>query len=51
MNHEKITLPNGVRVLTKRVPGVRSAALGIWVGPGSRHEGAGERGAAPRVTE
>ncbi len=46
MNHEKITLPNGVRVLTKRVPGVRSAALGIWVGTGSRHEGAGESGAA-----
>ena len=33
-------------MLTKRVPGVRSAALGIWVGTGSRHEGAGESGAA-----
>lgn len=46
MNYEKITLPNGVRILTKRVPGVRSAALGIWVGTGSRHERAGESGAA-----
>lgn len=44
--YEKITLPNGVRILTKQVPGVRSAALGIWVGSGSRHEKAGEGGAA-----
>ena len=46
MSYEKIVLPNGARILTKRVPGVRSAALGIWVGTGSRHEGAGESGAA-----
>ena len=43
---EKITLPNGVRILTEPVPYVRSAALGIWVGTGSRHETAGENGAA-----
>lgn len=43
---EKITLPNGVRILTEPVPYVRSAALGIWVGTGSRHEKAGESGAA-----
>ena len=46
MKVEKRTLPNGVRILTERVPGVRSACLGIWVGTGSRHEAAGESGAA-----
>ena len=44
--YEKKTLPNGVRILTEHVPGVRSVSLGIWVGTGSRHESAGENGAA-----
>ena len=44
--YEKITLPNGVRILTERIPYVRSAALGVWVGSGSRHERPGENGAA-----
>lgn len=44
--YEKNTLPNGVRILTEHVPGIRSAALGIWVATGSRHESAGENGAA-----
>ncbi len=43
---EHQTLPNGVRIVTERIPGMRSAALGIWVGTGSRHEGAEENGAA-----
>jgi predicted Zn-dependent peptidase len=30
--------PNGLRVLTEALPGVRSAALGIWVRAGSAHE-------------
>lgn len=34
----KVQLKNGVRVVTEKVPGVRSVALGIWVGAGSRHE-------------
>ena len=46
MIYERQTLPNGVRILTEHVPGVRSASLGIWVGTGSRHEKAGENGAA-----
>ena len=46
MDYERLTLPNGVRILTEHVPGVRSASLGIWVGTGSRHEKAGENGAA-----
>ena len=40
------TLPNGVRIVTEHVPAVRSACLGLWVGTGSRHEKAGEGGAA-----
>lgn len=35
---EKITLPNGVRILYEQVPSVRSCALGVWVESGSRHE-------------
>jgi len=31
-------LPGGLRVVTERVPGVRSAAIGVWVGVGSRDE-------------
>ncbi|HHU05550.1 MAG TPA: insulinase family protein [Clostridiales bacterium] len=42
----KTVLPNGVRVLTDRIPHVRSAAVGIWVGIGSRFEAARENGAA-----
>ncbi|MDR3207098.1 MAG: insulinase family protein [Oscillospiraceae bacterium] len=36
--HEKVTLPNGVRLLFEEIPYVSSAAAGIWVGSGSRHE-------------
>ncbi|MBT8336714.1 MAG: insulinase family protein [Gemmatimonadetes bacterium] len=32
------TLPNGVRVLSERIPGVRSAAVGVWIRHGSAHE-------------
>src|SRR5690625_3422712 len=32
-------LPGGVRVLTERIPGMRSATFGAWVGIGSRDEG------------
>ena len=39
-------LPNGARIVTEEVPGARSAALGIWVGTGSRHEKENENGAA-----
>lgn len=34
----KLKLDNGIRIVTEKVPGVRSCALGIWVGAGSRHE-------------
>ena len=35
---QKITLPNGVRVVHEYIDTVRSAAIGIWVGNGSRYE-------------
>ena len=38
--------PSGLRVLTERMPGSRSATVGFWVGIGSRDEQA-ERGDAP----
>jgi predicted Zn-dependent peptidase len=44
--HQTITLPNGARLLTEAIPGVRTAALGFFVGVGSRHEKAAENGAA-----
>ena len=40
------TLPNGVRLVTEPIHTVRSAALGIWIGGGSREETAAESGAA-----
>lgn len=32
------TLDNGVRVLTERIPGVRSVSVGVWVLQGGAHE-------------
>lgn len=40
----KSTLPNGIRVLTERIPHVRTVAVGIWVGTGSRYEAADQHG-------
>ncbi|MCM3884847.1 pitrilysin family protein [Frankia sp. R82] len=34
----RTVLPGGLRVITEQVPGVRSAAIGVWVGVGSRDE-------------
>jgi len=36
--HELSELSTGERVISERVPGVRSVALGFWVGAGSRDE-------------
>ena len=44
--YEKITLPNGVRVVFEKMPYVRSAAVGIWIDVGSRYETASENGSA-----
>ena len=36
--HRKSVLGNGIRVLTERMPHVRSVAVGVWDETGSRHE-------------
>lgn len=43
-SYEKLTLPNGVRILYEKIPYVRSVSAGIWVGTGSRFEKAAENG-------
>ena len=42
--YQKRILPGGVRLIYERMPHTRSAALGIWVGSGSRFEPAGQAG-------
>jgi predicted Zn-dependent peptidase len=36
--HELTELPGGERVISERLPGVRSISLGFWIGAGSRDE-------------
>jgi predicted Zn-dependent peptidase len=36
--YRKSVLSNGIRILTERMPHVRSVAVGVWVETGSRHE-------------
>ena len=40
------TLPNGFRVITEQMPGLGSAAIGVWVAAGSRNEAEPENGVA-----
>ena len=42
--HSITTLPSGVRVVTERVPAVRSVALGFWIEAGSAAEHDAEAG-------
>lgn len=42
--HVLTELNGGVRVVTERIPSVRSVALGFWIGVGSRDESFGEAG-------
>ena len=42
--HVITELPGGVRVVTERVPAVRSVALGFWIGTGSRTESDSQAG-------
>jgi predicted Zn-dependent peptidase len=37
-DYRRSVLPNGIRVLTERMPHVRSVAVGVWVETGSRRE-------------
>jgi predicted Zn-dependent peptidase len=36
--YRKSVLPNGIRLVTERIPHVRSVAVGVWVETGSRYE-------------
>jgi predicted Zn-dependent peptidase len=42
--YRKTTLRNGLRVVSERLPGVRSISLGIWLNVGSRCEQSNENG-------
>ena len=44
--YEIMTLPNGLRIASEHMSAVRSAAVGIWVGVGSRMEKVSEAGSA-----
>ena len=44
--YEKRTLPNGVRMVYEHMPHVRSAAIGVWIGVGSRYESPSDAGSA-----
>jgi predicted Zn-dependent peptidase len=38
MTTELTTLPNGVRIVTHRMPDIETVSLGLWVAVGARHE-------------
>ena len=40
------TLPNGFRIVTEHMPGLKSASAGIWVSAGGRHERIEQNGIA-----
>ncbi|MBM3751473.1 MAG: insulinase family protein [Acidimicrobiia bacterium] len=40
------TLPSGLRLVTESIPHVRSAAIGVWLTRGSRHESDADSGMA-----
>ena len=46
MTVQTATLPNGFRVVTEHMPGLESAAIGIWVTAGGRHETPEQNGIA-----
>lgn len=41
---QRQVLPNGIRVVTEQMPHVRSVAVGIWIGTGSREESEDDAG-------
>ena len=46
MHYQLTTLPNGLRVITEEMPGIRSVAVGCWVDTGTRDENPNEAGAS-----
>jgi predicted Zn-dependent peptidase len=47
--YERSVLPNGLRVVTSRMPAARSVAVGLFVGVGSRHEDPAHAGVSHMV--
>ncbi|MFZ5981766.1 MAG: M16 family metallopeptidase, partial [Candidatus Zixiibacteriota bacterium] len=41
---QKTTLKNGLRVITEKIPSVRSISIGVWIDVGSRNEKPSENG-------
>ena len=46
MTTELHRLPNGLRIVTEHMPGLKSASVGVWVSAGTRHERADQNGIA-----
>ena len=46
VHYDLTSLPNGLKVITESVPGIRSVAVGCWVDTGTRDEQANEAGAS-----
>ena len=46
MSVQIATLSNGLRVVTENMPGLQSAAVGLWVTAGGRHEREEQNGIA-----
>lgn len=42
--HKKCKLKNGLRIISKRIDGVESVSLGIWINTGGRYETANQKG-------
>lgn len=40
---KRYTCQNGVRIVLENNPTVRSVAIGVWIGTGSRHETPGDK--------
>ncbi|MCE8005859.1 pitrilysin family protein [Aestuariivita sp.] len=46
MTVQQHTLPNGFRIVTEHMPSMKSAAIGVWVTAGGRHERIEQNGIA-----
>ncbi|MDO5529875.1 MAG: pitrilysin family protein, partial [Paracoccus sp. (in: a-proteobacteria)] len=46
MDTQISTLPNGLRIVTRNMPGLHSATIGVWVSAGGRDERAEQNGIA-----
>ncbi|MGY6696888.1 MAG: M16 family metallopeptidase [Roseinatronobacter sp.] len=46
MSVQTTVLSNGFRIVSESMPGLESAAIGLWIGAGARHERADQNGIA-----